>query len=190
VHSVSFPSSLPSLHRLDLSNNTGVKILTPADAIIAAASVHLLSSKASRRDHLQSRLRLVGTRGHKLPNISTSPSNPRSAGKPAHQSFKHTSFCARWFISSARSCSTIICSSLYASAQGTPSSSALVLTTHSVLPPNNSPLFVQLVTVSYFETSERRVDAGMMSFSALMRSYSVSSATKEDSDSRSDSGGN
>lgn len=63
-----------------------------------------------------------------------------------------------------------------------------MLTTHSVLPPNNSPLFVQLVTVSYFETSERRVDAGMMSFSALMRSYSVSSATKEDSDSRSDSG--
>lgn len=63
-----------------------------------------------------------------------------------------------------------------------------MLTTHSVLPPNRSPLFVHELTVSYFDDSERRVDAGTMSFKATMRSYSVSSgAAKEDSDSRSDS---
>jgi hypothetical protein len=100
---------------------------------------------------------------------------------------KRTSFCALCAIISARSCSTIICSSLYASAHGTPSSNALVDTTHSVLPPNKSPLLVQLDSVSYFALMLRRVDAGTMSFSALMRSYSVSSGMKEDSDSRSDS---
>ena len=100
-----------------------------------------------------------------------------------------TSFCARWFIISALSCSIIICSSLYASAHGTPSNSALVLTTHSVLPPNSSPDFVQLAMASYLDDSERRVDAGTMSFRAVMRSYRVSSAMKEESDSRSDSGG-
>lgn len=42
---------------------------------------------------------------------------------------------------------------------------------------------------SYFDESERRVDAGTMSFRAEMRSYRVSSAMKEDSDSRSDSKG-
>lgn len=100
---------------------------------------------------------------------------------------ERTSFCALWFIISALSCSTIICSSEYASAHGTPSSNADVLTTHSVLPPNKSPLFVHELTVSYLDWMERRVLAGIMSLSAVIRSYRVSSGTKEDSDSRSDS---
>ena len=63
-----------------------------------------------------------------------------------------------------------------------------MLTTHNVLPPNSSPLFVQLDTVSYLELIERLVEAGIMSLRATMRSYKVSSgAAKEDSDSRSDS---
>lgn len=83
---------------------------------------------------------------------------------------KHTSFCARCCISSARSCSTIICSSLYASAHGTPSSSALVLTTHSVLPPNSRLLLIHDPVVDTLDEMERRADAGIMSCSAARRS--------------------
>jgi hypothetical protein len=46
------------------------------------------------------------------------------------------------------SISTICCSSAKASAHGTPSSSALVLTTKMVLPLNDRPNLIQLVVAS------------------------------------------
>jgi hypothetical protein len=73
-------------------------------------------------------------------------------------------------MSSARSCSTIICSSLYANAHGTPNSNALVLTTHSVLPPITIPDFSHELVVDTFDWIERRVLAGIMSCKARMRS--------------------
>jgi hypothetical protein len=113
---------------------------------------------------LQSRLRVLRTRrGKELSLISIHPIAYIYVSQL-------TSFCARWFIISALSCSTIICSSLYASAHGTPSSSALVLTTQSVLPPMSSPDLTHEVAVLYFEARERRVEAGIMSWRAEMRS--------------------
>jgi hypothetical protein len=56
-----------------------------------------------------------------------------------------------------------ICSSLYASAHGTPINSALVLTTHNVLPPYDNPVFSHDDAVLTFEWMERRYGAGMMS---------------------------
>jgi len=98
-----------------------------------------------------------------------------------------TSFCALCAISSALSCSTIICSSLYASAHGTPNNNALVLTTHSVLPPMNSPDLSHDDVVFTFELMLRRVLAGIMSCSARMRSYRVSSVGAEAMEEVSDS---
>jgi hypothetical protein len=83
---------------------------------------------------------------------------------------KLTSFCALCAISSALSCSTIICSSLYANAHGTPNSNALVLTTHSVFPPMNKPDLSHELVVETFDWMERRVEAGIMSCKARMRS--------------------
>ena len=103
------------------------------------------------------------------------------------KSHQLTSFCARWFIISALSCSIIICSSLYASAHGTPSNSALVLTTHSVFPPIISPDLTHEDAVLYFEAKERRVEAGIMSWRAEMRSRRDSSGSREAMESVSDS---
>jgi hypothetical protein len=98
-----------------------------------------------------------------------------------------TSFCALCAINSALSCSTIICSSLYANAHGTPSSSALVLTTHNVLPPMNKPDFSHELVVDTFDWMERRVEAGIISWRARIRSYRVSSVGAEAMEDVSDS---
>jgi hypothetical protein len=73
-------------------------------------------------------------------------------------------------MTSALSCSTIICSSLYANAHGTPNNSALVLTTQSVLPPNTNPDVSHEVVVDTLEEILRRVEAGIMSCKARRRS--------------------
>lgn len=100
---------------------------------------------------------------------------------------KRTSFCARCACNSALSCSTIICSSLYAKAHGTPNSSALVLTTHSVLPPMLRPLLNHDEIVLAFDETERRVLAGIISCSAERRSKNVSSGCTEWTDEVSES---
>ena len=74
------------------------------------------------------------------------------------------------------SISTICCSSAKASAHGTPSNSALVLTTHSVLPLNKSPDLIQPVVVSTLLAMKDRVVGGIMSRRASSRSASVSSS--------------
>jgi hypothetical protein len=111
----------------------------------------------------------IGCPGVGVPGAINYTQISLSSNDPHHRS-KHTSFCALCAIISARSCSTIICSSLYASAHGTPNSSALVLTTHSVLPPMNNPDLSHEVVVLTFEETLRRVEAGIMSCSARMRS--------------------
>ena len=74
------------------------------------------------------------------------------------------------------SISTICCSSAKANAHGTPKSSALVLTTHSVLPPNKSPDLIQPAVVSTLLEIYDRVVGGIMSRSASIRSAIVSSS--------------
>jgi len=87
----------------------------------------------------------------------------------------------------SRSISTICCSSLYASAHGTPKSSALVLTTQSVLPPRSKPLFSHELVVETVLVIFRRAEAGTMSCRAESRSYRDSSGASEISDSASES---
>jgi hypothetical protein len=74
------------------------------------------------------------------------------------------------------SISTICCSSAKANAHGTPNNNALVLTTHSVLPPNKSPDLIQPAVVSTLPVIYDRVVGGIMSRSASNRSVSVSSS--------------
>ena len=130
--------------------------------------------------HLQSRLcalRLARSRRTRSHELQPLVSKKLVVTFPYFR--RHTSFCALWACSSARSCSTIICSSLYASAHGTPSSSALVLTTHSVLPPMLRPFLNHDEIVFAFDETERRVLAGIMSCSADRRSKNVSSGWTE-----------
>lgn len=74
------------------------------------------------------------------------------------------------------SISTICCSSAKANAHGTPSNSALVLTTHSVLPLNRRPDLIQLAVVSTLLEMKERVVGGTMSFKARRRSANDSSS--------------
>lgn len=67
------------------------------------------------------------------------------------------------------------CSSAHASAQGTPSSSAELLTTHSVLPPNESTERTALVVLLTAPLMVLRVCGETMSRSAYSRSASDSS---------------
>jgi hypothetical protein len=147
---------------------------------------HSSSSALQRRLRARRLSRRRRTRCHKLyhtlafilpfhPQIPSrlflpSPMPTPSPSFPSLTLHKRTSLCALCAIISARSCSTIICSSLYASAHGTPNNSALVLTTHSVLPPSTSPDLNQLVVVFTLEDRLRRAEAGMMSCSARRRS--------------------
>lgn len=73
------------------------------------------------------------------------------------------------------SCATILLSSSTASANGRPTSSAEVVTTHTSLPASSEPVKAYDVVVLNVEAMLRRVEGGMMSRSAEMRSQMVSS---------------
>ena len=146
-------------------NKTDVK--SPTFLMFESLSVETPNRNFCR---LQSRLcagwlsRYGRTGSHELSKVSKMLQSAR------RRTASHTSFCALCACNSALSCSTIICSSLYANAQGTPSSSALVLTTQRVLPPMFRPLLNHEVIVLAFEETDRRVLAGIMSCRAMMRS--------------------
>lgn len=62
-----------------------------------------------------------------------------------------------------------------------------MLTTQSVLPPQPRPVDTQLLAVENLLLRLRRIDAGIMSCSAAIRSYSVSSGEREKTEEVSDS---
>jgi len=78
----------------------------------------------------------------------------------------------------SRSISCNCCSSLNASAHGTPSNSALVLMTHSAFPLNDRPDETQAVAVLDALTSDLRYSGGTMSARAAIRSLRVSSRSE------------
>jgi len=118
-----------------------------------------------------------------LHGTKSGPIHPIALPLPPHttdqNNKKLTSF-AVCCIFISLSISTSCCSSEYASAHGTPSSSALVLTTHSALPPNARPLFSRADAEFSVETRKRRWLGGMMSCRAWMRSASDSSSGMEE----------
>lgn len=73
------------------------------------------------------------------------------------------------------SCATILDSSSTARAKGRPTKRADVVTTQPSLPSKRLPVKAYDVVVLKEDEMDRRVDGGMMSFSAAIRSQTVSS---------------